>query len=204
MQSIEIGREFQIIIFEKCREYLEKQGYDCIVEEGFGFLDLLVDVPGPSYSQARFYIKPVEDVAGSPLEIMAEWGPSEDDVSLSSVWYAAPTDSAEDLCRDLFIDFVKTCSFNDFSAIVEAEIINDDNLDEFFDLLSDEALSLDGIYAAGFRIQDEGGLEIAAAASFFFTEEELVVDNIEIIDNYDIPGFEEYIAEYIYETVTVE
>lgn len=204
MQSIEIEREFQIIIFEKCQEYLEKQGYDCIIEEGFGFLDLLVDVPGPSNSHARFYIKTIEGVAGSPLEITGEWGLEEGEVNLSAIWYAAPTDSAEDLCNDLFIDFVKQCSFKDFSTIVEAEIINDTNLDEFFDLLSDEALTLEGIYAVGFRIQDEGGMEIAAAASFFFTEDELIVDNIEIIDNYEIPGFEEYIAEYIYETATIE
>jgi len=204
MQATDTQREYQRMIFDKCAEYLGSKGYSCTIEEGYGCYNLAVIVPGPSEIISRFYLHVETEIPGRPIALKAECDLFWSKEQIIRNWSAAQTDRPETLCDDLFIDFVSLCSYKEFAAITEAEIINDTNLDEFFNLLSDEALTLEGVFAVGFRIRDEGGMEIAAAASFFFTEDQLIVDNIAIADYYEIPGFEEYIAQYIFQTVTAE
>ncbi len=202
MGAVDSQREYQRMLFEKIEAFLTENGYACLMEDSYGAYNLVMEVPGPSQSVARFSLRVALDLPGQPLKLTADCFLSALNETLSDTWTAAQEDSAEEIAQYLFLEFIRRCSYADFSAITQAEIINDTNLEEFADFLSDETLTEEGIYAVGFRIQDEGGFEIAAAASFFFTKEELVVDRITVSDNYEIPGFENYIAQYIYNTAT--
>lgn len=203
MMTINSQKEYADLIFGKCEELLLASGIDCSMTGGEeAATELCVAVRGPSENMALFYLEVAEDIEGLPISISAIYASDLLEAPVMDSWTFTRTESTEYICS-IIRDFVEDCAYEEFSAIVEPEIINDDNLQDFIAFLSDEALTEEGEYAVGFMIKDEGGMETAAAASFFCTEDSLVVDNIVIADNYRIEGFEEYISRYIYETINM-
>jgi len=197
MKSIELNR---ILLASFAKELTQLKVLNRTLLLPDGDVLLQVDVPGPEDKTADFRLDSNVSHMGDQLTLTGIYTSSFLSEGLVRSWTLRTDDDPAEVAELLIKDFADECAYKEHEQFVQAELVTDVNLEEFLPYLNDFALSTENVYALGIRVPDDGEWVPIGAASFFFTEEDLVIDNIYVVPEFRRKGIATYIQNYIIKT----